>query len=208
MGRYRRPGNKQYSLRPVSESQLAWFERWRRLFTTPVGARGEESRIHDLQAEDPIIGWTAANVLRHCSLDENRLNEIRTLASTGGSNALRWRAVHILGAFPNDQNVQMLLRRLSEDGYHWVRYGSLRSLLEIAARSPDLRQTVFAALIERLESLIRPPLAPALRRDIFVRDIQNPQTWLVSVGRLIRIVADKMTTTEEFQAWIRTANAL
>ena len=46
------------------ESEQGWFQHWKALFTTPPGFGPNEQLIQDLRSVDPIIGWTAANVLR------------------------------------------------------------------------------------------------------------------------------------------------
>src|SRR6202034_3154743 len=86
-------------------TQVPWFERWRNLFLTPPRTNATAGQVDDLQAADPIIGWTAANVLRRCTLDETRLSDIRRVAAAHETNAVRWRAVHVLGAFPSRENL-------------------------------------------------------------------------------------------------------
>ncbi|MGC1852309.1 MAG: hypothetical protein WA687_07715 [Solirubrobacterales bacterium] len=144
----------------------AWFEDWRSVFCrlpgdSPLG-EGEIARIG---RNDPVIGWTTANVVRRFPIDPDASRLLRAIYSerAGASpadRATRWRVVHALGAWPDHENGE-ILRRALDDEYMWVIYGAVRSLTEMAAISQDieLRDEIVAGLDARLGDLPPEPLS-------------------------------------------------
>lgn len=44
------------------------FARWKALFTLPTGTAAPDDTVDSVEADDSIIGWTAANVLKRLAL--------------------------------------------------------------------------------------------------------------------------------------------
>jgi hypothetical protein len=185
-------------------SNKKWFQQWQMLFTTSHDSSPNREQIDYLQSPDPIIGWTGANVLRRLSLGEEFTARIRSLTNPTAPNAVRWRAAHVLGRFPAPENKDVLLHCVLNDQYEWVRYGSLRSLMEIAARSVPLRSSIFEALMSHLDVIESSPrLAGEFARAAIARDPQELDSWIAGLRRLLRTLADRTIDTDSFSSWIK-----
>jgi nucleoside phosphorylase len=133
-----------------------WFETWRAVFCHKPGDSFAREDVELIADRDPVVAWTAANVARRATVGPELQRAARELYSHHPSDsehdrALRWRVVHALGAWPEQENVPLLVDALT-DRYPWVPYGAMRSLIEIAAHTPnvELREEIFAAIKERL----------------------------------------------------------
>src|SRR6185369_16186165 len=111
-------------------------------FATPRGSALSDDDLAAIEHEDSLIGWTVANVAKRTTISESQAAMLRRLLQNAEDPIVRWRAAHVLGAHPSEDNVTALLDALN-DPYHWVRYGAVRSLIELAARSSDLRPRIF-----------------------------------------------------------------
>ena len=112
-------------------------------------------------------------------------------------------------AFPAQDNVDMLFARLDNDKYEWVRYGALRSLMEIAARSLDLRDRVFRALGDRLGILeSHGRLSGEFSRAAFAKELEDREGWMRAIGQIIRRLADRTVSKGEFERWVRLSGDL
>jgi hypothetical protein len=181
-------------------SEQSWFADWVKLFTTPDGTVADESMIEGLRTEDSIVSWTLANVLRRCRIEPTALNRLLTI-SEDASPVIRWRAIHVLGAIPSVDSIQSLKSRL-QDSDKWVRYGAVRSIVEIAARTPELslRDIALSALHELLqqgrpdESVIR-----ELSRALDV--VHQPDGWAYAVAPIIQQLIGLSETRVEQDKW-------
>jgi hypothetical protein len=122
---------------------------WVDLFTTPVGAEVDDEVIAGVRDQDSLIGWTTANVLRRVSMTSGQHATLRSLLSSAQSGTVRWRVVHVLGAHPTPENAEALTTMIGDDDY-WVRYGAVRSLMEAAVRSEDLRENIIERVVAHL----------------------------------------------------------
>jgi nucleoside phosphorylase len=129
-----------------------WFVTWKRIFLAPRGRALTRDAIALVESPDSLVGWAAANSARRQTLDANGQIVIReTFSQKKGreeGRAVRWRIVHTLGAYPSDENADLLSAALVEDKYHWVWYGASRSLIAIAARSgKELRTKCLSVIL-------------------------------------------------------------
>jgi nucleoside phosphorylase len=143
-----------------------WFEEWRAVFRRCPPAPLEERDVSLLARGSAVIGWTAANVVRRFPEEEERADQVRALyavhqESTEASRAVRWRAVHALGAWPSAANATLLFDAIDHDAYSWVKYGAVRSVIENAARTIDqtLRDSILARLRDRVGQIPPEPLS-------------------------------------------------
>lgn len=164
-------------------TSVPWFSVWKALFKLQKGA--SETDVTQINSKDPIMGWTAANVVKRESGQPDNARQLREIyrsheaavsdsnplvqetAETGASleqdvpyvhsDTIRWRVVHALGAFADDGTVTLLLQALEKDRYHWARYGAARSLVEIAARTDNekIRSRIISNLAGRIATLSR-----------------------------------------------------
>lgn len=199
-------------LRNIS-SEAVWFQDWVQLFCTTERTYSNQA-INILKRED-VIGWTSANVLRRLPLAAQELTHLRALVEKNGKASVRWRAAHALGAFPNSQNMTVLLRALAQDNDEWVRYGCMRSLMEIAIRSRRLRSRIISSLASQVARLRKDPQPiRELHASFFVMtefaptSDWNPTEWIEAVTPLIETFHDSETTEAGRESWQRTAYEL
>ncbi|MDQ7906846.1 hypothetical protein RB614_20230 [Phytohabitans sp. ZYX-F-186] len=149
-------------------SEPSWFQDWYKLFAligTPSHVPSE-NEIALLASPNPFIGWIAAQVTRHCNLTDEGARQIRAIysgarhATDDVSCSIRWRAVHAVGRNPSSDNARMLLSAIDGDSYSWVKYGAVRSLLEMAAISEEADSLKFLSEVgARLSKLPQEALA-------------------------------------------------
>jgi hypothetical protein len=182
----------------------AMFERWRELFLRPSGGAISNTIVDQVRDRESLIGWTIANVLKRVRLDDDQQRRLRNLLLTDESRIVRWRAAHALGAHPTPDNMDALLTALA-DSYMWVRYGSLRSLVEIAARSADLRVEVFEHLTPRLVDL-RSDRRPITEFERALALKEPPADWAEAVAPSIMALWSNSATIEEQDHWRELAH--
>lgn len=183
-------------------SDEAWFTQWAELFTTPDGAVVDDTKVEDLRTEDSITSWTLANVLRRCHLDASGMQSLLGMTSDG-SAVIRWRAVHALGAHPSDQTAQAL-RHCLEDPDKWVRYGAVRSIVEVASCTSEvqLRDNVFGWLMQLVQSRqLDGSMLRELGRALDVRP--QPDGWADTIAPLIQQLVGTSDTLVEQDRWGR-----
>jgi HEAT repeat protein len=182
-----------------------WFVDWQRLYTKQPMSPAADHEVELLSSEDSIAGWTVAGVLRRSQLNQHQLARVREMAhDPAASQAVRWRAVHVLGAFPNTQNKDELVERLSHENAAWVRYGTLRSLMEMAARSPELRESILRAVLEKIDVVLgEPRLLEEFSRTALAKVTADRQTWRRGIGGILRVLADRAQTPQDLERWVR-----
>jgi hypothetical protein len=126
-------------------SNFAWFKSWAGLFTARE-ATWIESALKALGKEESVEGWTASNSLRRLRLQPSHVDHVRQLLRECTNPTIQWRAAHTLGAFPSSENAAALFLALKSSGDQWVKYGSIRSLIEHAARHSGLRSKIISRL--------------------------------------------------------------
>ena len=91
------------------------------------------------------MGWTSSNVLRRKALTNQQQQTVRQTLQNAPEPVVRWRGAHVLGRFPSMENAGVLLDSLTRDTRE-VRYGSTRSLIEMAALGPrDLGREILCS---------------------------------------------------------------
>lgn len=185
----------------LHNSDPAWDE-WQALFLRPDGAPAKAGDVKLLRHRNPLLGWTAANVLRRSSTGPDVWAAVLALLADK-DGTVRWRAAHALGRNPQPQAVEGLLATLERDGYSWARYGALRSLVEIAAEADE---TLRAVVLDRLAALAdllrsRPELAREAERVLDLRD--PPPGWADATAVVIEKLWAEAATVEEQDRWSR-----
>jgi nucleoside phosphorylase len=183
-----------------SSSRPDWFAEWQRIFTLrkPGGDRVDATTVIEaLASPDSLIGWAAASAARRSTLSDTEVQRVANrLVETVGQEherVVRWRAAHVLGAHPTDAAVDGLVEAAKSDSYPWVRYGAVRSLIEIAARAgTDIRSRAVTRLREVLEEGSLPEDVQ-MRRHILREVIETcfyggaEGEWAVSMTPLIQL---------------------
>jgi len=192
-------------------SEVAWFNEWRKQFTQPLGGNASEAAIRHLSDTDSVAGWTMANVLKRLALTPDQIAAIRWLADSA-SETVQWRVAHVLGSFPTTANAEFLLQMW--DGAPvggWVRYGAIRSLVELAAVSTDraLSRGVVSALQNRAEKLVSDTRSLwELARSLKVRDDLHNGDWVTTIAPLVRTLYEYGADDESREKWRVAATQL
>ncbi|MFG2377287.1 NACHT domain-containing protein [Streptomyces sp. NPDC048504] len=176
------------------------FSRWKTVFTIPDGELVDENIVANLRSGDPMEAWTLANVLRRCRLHKSGLAELLKIAQSD-SAVERWRAVHVLGFHPKIET-EAVVERLLDDEDRWVRYGAVRALVEIAAKTTDLRmrERIVARLIDRLnEGSLDDKTLSELYRALDVS--QQPAGWPDAVAPLMQQLSSTSANSMEYERW-------
>jgi len=166
------------------------FSDWKDMFTLEGGTVISDDKLLAIKG-DPIVGWTAANVYRRINLNQSQLAQLRTLFRFTQSepDTFPWRIVHILGAYPLEENAELLQEAYTGKASDWVRYGAFRSLMEVAVRgNAELRARIFLNLRNNVWVFGTPLLLQALRRTALVND--PPIGWYHEVLETMRAVPE------------------
>ena len=107
------------------------YFRWYDLFSSSEEAPSVEF-IANIVSDDPLIGWSSANVLKRRILSETSESNLQLLFLTTNNPAVKWRIVHALGASNSKETIEFLCKIIEKNELLWVTYGALRSILEIA----------------------------------------------------------------------------
>jgi hypothetical protein len=129
----------------------------------------------------------------HLSSDQqSRLCDLLAQADT----VVRWRVAHALGSFPADSNFDALIHALDHDPEGDVRYGAIRSLIEMASYSNVELRSVIAAEIERRAAKVSADnrVATELARALLIDPKKAPKDWLRIVKAISRAL---FQSTEE-----------
>jgi hypothetical protein len=177
-----------------------WFRVWLGLFTRPETQPASEHDVEELREVDSLMGWTTSNVLRRSVVSDSLVAAIRALATGTDPAVVRWRAVHTLGSVADEAATASLFTAFDDDSALWVRYGALRSLIEVALRNPVARSFIFASLAARSDRLIaEPQLLRELERALVVDDA--PLSWSTDAGVVVERLWADSTTIEAQDRW-------
>lgn len=178
------------------------YEEWQQLFCKTSGAVMEDEALN-LIIGDPLFGWTAANVYRRVGVAESYYSALRTMYFMSREKmSHRWRIVHLLGKCRSDANIGLLWKvLLNKDEVTWVRYGALRSLIEIAYEvGGEERRQILSRFVGELDSLASNSiLLRNIGRTPFIRNAD--QDWYESVLPLVRAAQSTREAEEEAGYW-------
>lgn len=180
------------------DSEKQWFREWKALFIQEPGINSiTEQDIDRVASSNPILGWTAANVVRRFDLSGEDSRHLRAIFETSrvmGNYSVQWRVVHALGRSAIEKNAKLLFGALNSS-YLWVRYGAVRSSIEMAAvaNSESIRQTVIDELVSVIDQMERSVL-DEMCRAVFYRG--SPPSW----GKLVNTLFAKVRDTQKAKA--------
>jgi nucleoside phosphorylase len=187
-------------------SHTDWFLEWRTLFTWRLDRDLTRSEVDAVDSQDPVIGWTAANLMRRGRVSAEVLSQLREryvqLRDDHAKGTVRWRIVHALGGHPSEESVRTLTQALNTDMYHWVRYGAARSLLQIASqgdgRFRDSSVGALASFVEGME-VPNPWVRQLLLREIVEAAFVGspPPDWAAAVRPLLDLACRKEPDQEQ-----------
>lgn len=184
------------------------FATWKTLFTLPSGLAATDATIDAVEEDDSIIGWTAANVLKRLSLTAGQGERLVRVAYNGRP-VIRWRACHVMGSATIDSFREALLDRVTNDEDENVRYGAMRSLVELGSHSPELAARLVEDLEPRLEEIAHSPrVMTELKNAVFLAKGCAPENWSMEISRLFYARADVATDPAEMEAWSKLSSDL
>ena len=183
------------------DGQSNWFPEWQQLFTRKLGCPAETQDIIGLAASDSVIGWTASNVLRRLTLSGSQVAEIRAFLDLPNAT-VQWRAVHVLGVYPSEDNCVSLFACLAGESTN-VRFGAIRSLVEMAARgSVEFSNRVFSEIAGRVAMLRSHSTTLAeFERAIFVQPDKAPAGWTRAASMALIALQETSVGVEERDRW-------
>jgi hypothetical protein len=155
-----------------------------------------------------VLGWTSANVMKRLQLTDKQQLEVLQLG-THEWPVLRWRVAHVLGAFPNERNVDFLLDRLDHDSDISVKYGALRSAIELASRSENIAQRVVPELIKRTSVILQSPrLTTELSRAVFLSPEFRTSGWAEQMSSIFYNLMEHSEDMTQLERWSKIASEL
>jgi HEAT repeats len=176
-----------------------WFLRWRTTLGLGSDHSGREEDLQLLAGDDPVMGWAVSNAAKRWSLNEADLRQLRAIYRSTRDTDIRWRVVHTLGAFRSSANAELLFDALDKEPGEWVRYGAIRSLVELAIEGTDDERTqVLEGLRVRLRALST-RLQLKLGEATFVS--RPPEGWAEVVGPLLREAASQQQLLVDVDRW-------
>jgi hypothetical protein len=137
-------------------------------------------------------------------------SEVVVSASRDNRPVVRWRATHVMGGFPKRPFVDALFDRLDTDPEESVRYGAIRSLIEIASFGTELMSPVINGIIRRIEET---PPSPAvlgeMSRAVFLSErVATPSNWVPEASRIFYALAQRAEDAVEANRWWQIASRL
>jgi hypothetical protein len=182
----------------------AVYEAWVRLFVREDDAPADDELLDALDQDESLLGWTAANVLRRAPATPAAVDHTLKVLADNPSPTIRWRAAHVLGAWPSQAAIKALRRALLRDDESDVRYGAIRSLMDIAARTRGAdRDRQLRWLIDHLSDIkaMRAPILDELERAI-VR-FPTPPSWISSAGEVVEALYASEDDEHQRDRWRR-----
>lgn len=194
-------------------SEAQWFIDWKRLFgLADTGEVGEDTLAMITQV-DSIIGWTVANVAKRAKEREWMLPHLVGWLGGNVSATVRWRIAHVLGSLGSSLALDQLLRLLDHDPDEDVRYGAIRSVVELAAiAEPQLRSMAGAAITQRAEVIsLSDRVARELRSSLLIEPAAAPEGWLDFVRDCVKsqfLSTEKLGDRDRWRGCLNAAERL
>jgi hypothetical protein len=191
------------------EGDSEWFAQWRVLFTAmPNTAAGDDDLRH-LSDADSVMGWTSSNVLRRKVLTDEQQRVVREILQQAPEPVVRWRAAHVLGRFPSVENADSLHDSITR-GTREVRYGSTRSLVEMAATGPrELAKRILARLSEAARQLaVFSNVVDEFQRTLVIKKNVAPEGWTKLVLPTVAAFQQAAAGYKTREDWDRTIQIL
>ncbi|MCW2981285.1 MAG: hypothetical protein JWO14_3012 [Solirubrobacterales bacterium] len=173
--------------------------KWQPLFVTAPGSPATEQIVNFLVGANPLLGWTAANVLRRTKISPEQLARVWSVLADDERPVVRWRAAHALGSQPEDGSVERLFGATCDED-SLVRYGAVRSLVDLAAEHQSLREPILARLEIEAERLVDDP-RPAKELERSLQRVESDAAWLDAITPLVEELWAKAPTDERREHW-------
>jgi HEAT repeats len=190
---------KLISLVGAAEISDPHIEEWQRLFVAAPSSPAPAEAIDALTGDDPLLGWTAANVLRRTVIDPAQLEAVRTTLAEDERSVVRWRAAHALGSQEDASSVGSLLGA-THDADRLVRYGAVRSLIDLAYAHRSLRDQILESLAADAQRLAADP-KPSQEIERALQRVDANADWIADVTPLVEALWAAAPTIERRERW-------
>lgn len=193
-------------------SELGWFNTWKGLFASAAAAELTLGELQQIGEADSIIGWTVANVAKRFAEYDWILPALVEMLDADPSATVRWRVAHVLGAFPQQESLERLLALFDGDDDEDVRYGAIRSMVELASRADaPLRTDVGEAIRERADTIAESDrISRELRSSLLIDADAAPDDWLEFVRECVRsqfLADDRLAIRDLWRGCLNAAEA-
>lgn len=185
------------------------YEAWRRLFVREDGVPADDELLSALIDEESLLGWTAANVLRRAAPTQLAASRVIATLAEHSSLTIRWRAAHVLGAWPSEATVSALQRALLDDETWEVRYGAVRSLVDVAALSQETeRDRQLRWLIDHLDAIKAMPSQVLEELERVLVRVPAPANWVSGAGEVVEALYASESDEDQRSRWRRLSARL
>ena len=177
------------------------YQQWLAVFAHPTGEPPSAGSVAILAERDSVRGWTMANMLKQMPLTAANISELISLG-LHTNFVVRWRAVHALGSSHSEEVVAFLFDRVLNDQQKYVRFGAVRSLIEIAVHAPKLTDAIVQGIVGIL---------PKVREDrytleelinaAFVLPSAAPERWAEKFAPVFNQLIDLSDSIGEIDRW-------
>jgi hypothetical protein len=195
------------------DSNIQWFIEWKNLFGLAETGNVTDAELAMIKLDDSIIGWTVANVAKRAANREWMIPVLIQWLKDDVSATVRWRIAHVLGSLPSAPTLEQLLQLLDHDGDEDVKYGAVRSVVELAAiADPELRAAARAAIEQRASVICSSDrVARELRSCLLINPTGAPEGWLDFVRDCVKaqfLHTEKLSERDLWRGCLNTAERL
>ena len=195
------------------DSEVDWFCNWRQLFCISKKDQLTDETLREIRNKDSIVGWTVANVARRFSLIDQTVIELVKGMEAEGDATVRWRIAHVLGKIPTEIAAGFLFNLLDGDTNIDVRFGAVRSLVEISLAAGSKLRSALRKKIEKRAQCIADSkkLSGELRACLLVAPECAPKDWIVFVRGCVQsqfIAAEKTSDKDVWRGCLNAAEHL
>lgn len=195
------------------DSETQWFIDWKGLFGLAGTGEIPVEALARIKEEDSIMGWTVANVSKRASNGEWMISHLIQWLQDGANATVRWRIAHVLGSLPYHPALEQLLQLLDQDEDQDVRYGAVRSAVELSAiADPPLRATACTAIQQRALAISSSDrVERELRSSLLIDPAKAPEGWLDFVRDCVRsqfLATDNLSNRDLWRGCLNAAERL
>jgi hypothetical protein len=194
-------------------SEVEWFVAWKGLFALAEGGGVSADLLASITDDDSIVGWTVANVAKRGADREWMMPYLTEWLQSDVSATVRWRIAHVLGSLPIAPAMKQLLQLLDHDEDPYVKYGAIRSLVELATLAdPELRAAIQDAIVQRGPAISSSDrISGELRSSLLIAATAAPDDWLEFVRACVKsqfLSIEKLAERDLWRGCLNTAETL
>jgi hypothetical protein len=181
---------------------------WQKLFVIYPETPCSDENIRLLSDEDSVLGWTSANVVKRLTISSDQVKEIVRM-SHEGTPVVRWRVAHVMGGVAEKDFANALLELVDKDENISVKYGSIRSLIEIASRSETISKKIISNLTKRIPRIVNEPkLLVELSSCVFLAKNTIRRGWTEELVTLFYKLMNQYSNAEDIERWSNLSSEL